>query len=57
MIGDDRMTRGLWLLVEELIRWQQINATINAVGFLVVGAILAWCVIKIKRLERRGMGL
>ena len=52
MDGSGRMVGGLWLLVEELIRWQQINATINAVGFLVVGAILSWCVINIRRVKQ-----
>ena len=47
------MTSDLWLLVEELVRWQQINAVMNAAGFMVMGGLLAWCVIKIKRLDKR----
>ena len=41
------------MLVEELIRWQQINAAMNAVGFLFCGGLMAWCVINIRRLKGR----
>ena len=46
------MVDSLWVLVEDLIRWQKLSAAMNAAGFLFVGVVLSWVVIKVRRIER-----
>ena len=46
------MVNGLWVLVEELIRWQQMNAYMDAAGFGVCAIALCWLIIRVLRIER-----
>ena len=40
-------------LIDSIVLWQAINSFSIGVGFMLIGPLLSWCVIQIKRLKEK----